>query len=1112
MNLHSFKYNLKQIRKFALKLIRSFLRKIFFKYCFIIVLLFVTVQLKSQFYNGMQMDFGKNRVQYKEFVWQFYRQKKFDTYFYVGGKNLAEFATNIADKRITQLESYFGYNFQKRIIFLIYNNMSDFRQSNVGFISSSDQYNIGGTTRIVDNKVFIYYDGDHVRFQKQIYGAIAEVMANEMLYGSDFTAKMTNSTLLTLPEWYYKGLISYMSDEWNVEIENFVKDGILSGKYDKFNRLSGKDAIYAGHSIWYYISQKYGKQVIPNILYLTRISKNSESGFLYVLGLPMKYLSYEWLNYFDEKYYNDEQKRSYPESNKILNKTRKTKVYQQLCESPDGNYFAYQTNEIGKVRVYLKTKDEKKGKVIFKFGQRLDQITDYSYPLLAWHPSGKIFSFITEEKGTIRLYFYDINEKKLDWKEMFNIDKIVDFSFSQDGFNLVLSAVKDGQTDIYVFNNAANTYTKITNDIADDRYPQFINNSSNILFSSNRKNDTLGNDNTTDFLNVNYDVFVYDFKTKSPVLTRITNTPIDNEIMPFHVKNNEFLFLSDENGIINRELAKFDSTINYIDTVTHYRYFTETIPLTNYSRNILQHNVNISGNSYSEILFKNGKYELFNNTLDYNSIVENGFQTNYKKNLIKKSIELDSIQKNKKANILKSDTIVINTLENIKLSDSSKIDINNYIFEFQKNKQKGYLPKNDSLKNVIKTDTANSNKFHPMMYLTSFYTNTVTSQIDFGFLSNSYQPFTGGPFYFNPGFNVFFKVGTTDLFEDYKITGGVRFAGNFNSNEYLLSFENLKKRLDKQIVFHRLALNSAMDYALIKTHTHEIHYILKYPFNQVTSVKFTSILRNDRSAFLSMDLPSLQHVDVIKTWLGEKVELIYDNTRNRGLNLYYGTRAKLFFEAYDQIDSKKANLFVVGLYVRHYQKIHRDLIWASRIAASTSFGTRKLIYYLGSVDNWINLSTKTQTFDQSVLIDQTQNYVYQAIATNMRGFTQNIRNGNSFAVINNELRWPIVKYFMNRPIHSDFFENFQVITFFDIGTAWSGSSPNSDQNAYNKEIIQNGPITIIIDKDRQPIVYGYGFGLRSRLLGYFVRADWAWGIENNTVLPSIFYLSLSLDF
>lgn len=1082
------------------------------KYGLFLFLSFIILSSNAQFYNGLQMDFGKNRVQYKEFVWQFYRQKKFDTYFYVGGKNLAEFTTNIAEKRINDLETYFGYTFEKRIIFLIYNNLSDFRQSNIGLVSGNDQYNIGGTTRIVNNKISIYFEGDHVRFQKQIYAAIAEVMVNEMLYGSDFTAKVTNSTLLSLPEWYYKGIISYLSDDWNVEIENNVRDGILSGKYEKFNRLSGNDAVYAGHSIWYFISQKFGKQVIPNILYLTRVSKNSESGFLYVLGLPMKYLAFEWLNYFDEKYYSDEQKRSFPESGSLLNKTKKTKVYQQLTESPDGNYFAYQTNEMGKHRIYLKTKDDKKGKCIFKLGQRLDQITDYSYPLLSWHPTSKILTYITEEKGTIHLNFYDLEEQKTDWKEIFNVDKIVDYSFSQDGFNLVMSAVKDGQTDIFVFNNAANTFTKITNDLADDRYPRFINNSNNILFSSNRTNDTLGLDKTENFENATYDIFQFDYKTKSPVLIRISQTKLSNETYPFQIKNNEYLYLSDENGIINRYYAKFDSTISYIDTITHYRYFTESKPLTNYSRNILEQSVSPAARSYSEILYKKGKYQLFSNTPDYKSDIKNNNLTIYKKNFIKKKAELDSLQKIKKIKDSKSDSVTTIVIPNIQIYDTSHIDINNYIFEFQKNKQKGYLPTNDTTKAIIKPDSVKKETLRPMLYLTSFYTNTVVSQVDFGFLSNSYQPFTGGPFYFNPGFNIFFKVGTTDLFEDYKITGGVRFAGNFDSNEYLLSFENLKKRLDKQIVFHRLALNSAMGYALVKTHTHEIHYILKYPFNQVMSARITTNLRYDRSAYLATELSTLQHKDIVSTWLGAKAEWIYDNTRNKGINLYNGTRSKVFFEAYKQVDAKESNLFVVGCDFRHYQKIHRELIWASRFAASNSFGNRKLIYYLGSVDNWINLSTKVPTFDQTVLIDQKQNYAYQAIATNMRGFTQNIRNGNSFAVLNNELRWPVIKYFMNRPIHSDFLENFQLISFLDIGTAWSGDSPYSKQNAYNNEIIHNGPITIIIDKDRQPIVYGYGFGIRSRLLGYFVRADWAWGIENNVVLPGIFYLSLSLDF
>ena len=230
------------------------------------------------------------------------------------------------------------------------------------------------------------------------------------------------------------------------------------------------------------------------------------------------------------------------------------------------------------------------------------------------------------------------------------------------------------------------------------------------------------------------------------------------------------------------------------------------------------------------------------------------------------------------------------------------------------------------------------------------------------------------------------------------------------------------------------------------------------------------------------------------------------------LNLYDGMRYKVFGEYYQQVNGNWSDVFIVGADIRHYLPIHRTLIWANRLAASTSFGGSRLIYYLGGVDNWTNLSRTVPTFDSSMPIDTTQNFVYQTLATNMRGFSQNIRNGNSFAVFNSELRWPIFRYFANKPINSDFLNNFQIIGFFDIGSAWSGTSPWDKKNHLNRKVIKNGPLVIVIDKGNEPIVSGFGFGLRSRLLGYFVRADWAWGIENHVLLPRIFYLSLSLDF
>ena len=95
---------------------------------------------------------------------------------------------------------------------------------------------------------------------------------------------------------------------------------------------------------------------------------------------------------------------------------------------------------------------------------------------------------------------------------------------------------------------------------------------------------------------------------------------------------------------------------------------------------------------------------------------------------------------------------------------------------------------------------------------------------------------------------------------------------------------------------------------------------------------------------------------------------------------------------------------------------------------------------------------------------------------------------------------------------SDFAENFMIVGFGDVGTAWTGWDPYSTDNSFNTTIVQDGNLLITIENQREPIIYGYGFGLRSRLFGYYVRFDWAWGVDDGVVLPSVKYLSLSMDF
>lgn len=399
------------------------------------------------------------------------------------------------------------------------------------------------------------------------------------------------------------------------------------------------------------------------------------------------------------------------------------------------------------------------------------------------------------------------------------------------------------------------------------------------------------------------------------------------------------------------------------------------------------------------------------------------------------------------------------------------------------------------------------------IYETSFYNNFIVDQIDFSFLNNSYQVYSQGAPYYNPGMNGLTRFGIIDLFENYRVTGGFRVSMDFESNEYLLSIESLKGKFDKQLIFHRQAFFSSNDTTYFKTHTHNVYLSYSKPFSPVLALKGTLAYRYDRHVYLATDVQTLNAAPLSRHWASIKGELIFDNTRKRSVNIYYGTRFKVFGEFYKEITEKKSDMIVLGVDFRKYIKIHRELIWANRFAASTSYGPTRLVYYLGGVDNWMGyLFNKSGMFDNTIPVNPNLNYGFQTLATNMRGFTQNIRNGNNFALINSEIRWPVVRYFAGHPLRSNFLNSLQVVGFGDIGTAWTGSSPWSGENAWDNEVIVNGPITVTLDSNREPIVAGFGAGVRAQVMGYFVRADWAWGIENNYLLPRIFYLSFSLDF
>lgn len=1109
----------------------------------LLLIFFLPVSGWSQFYDGYQMDFGRSRVQFDNFLWTFYKFDRFDVYFYLNGKELAEHTSRYVSGELTTMENRLGTHLDLKIQFLIFNNLNDLKQSNIG-LNADVNYNVGGVSYILGNKVVLYFDGSLINFEKQIRQGLAHVLLQNAIFGGNITSQILNSFLKNTPEWYSRGLISYLAEEWNTDIDDKIRNIILSGKFRKFSQLvmDENKVVDAGHSFWKFVADVYGKENITEIINMTRVSRSVENGFMYALGVSLKTLYKDWYSHYYAKYSNEQERFDpLPENSQItgrrvLKNNSVLRDYSQIESSASGENIAFVTNETGKFHVWLLNTSRNKLKRLYTGGFRLDEKVDFSYPLLSWHPSGKILSMIIENKGMIQLYFYDLDERKWTHRNLFGFEKVLDFSYSDNGQLLLLSAVQEGQSDIFTFNLISGSYERITNDIFDDLNPRFLENSTKIIFSSNRISDTLTEINSLPAdLPQHYDVFVYSYSNKDPLLRRITDTPVANELQPMPFGNNYVAYLSNESGINNQYIGLPDSVVAYIDTAVHYRFFTHSAALTNFPANISSHH--ISPEAETNVFIVNDKMfdKLYREELTINEPLETvkPETSDFVRSMTGENVALPSTvkpeipviapgeneqpasrQRKSFRNVMRDDTSEVPAESDLPETDD-QIDIDTYKFD-----QQGIIRINmpDSAQLLIDrsrklSDSAKSDFILPVQrnYYTEYFINELVTQVDFSYLNQTYQPFSSvdNPGFSYPGLSPTFKIGLTDLMEDYRIMGGMRVGLDFVNKEFFFNFSNLKGRLDKEFVFQYRHIEDVIQSAFVfRQKVLEGFYILTYPLNRVLRLKNTFLVRNENYIIAGPDELILKEPNVRQIWGGDKIQLIYDDSRELGLNLPHGTKFMLFGEYNQMVDDPAHNLLVLGFDFRSYARLHRQFIWANRLAGSTNFGKDRLMYFMGGTDGWIS-----PKFDRETRIDPSMNWAYQTLATNLRGFGQNARNGNNFIVLNSEFRFPVFTYLLNRPISSEFVKNFQVVAFGDLGTAWAGWNPYDKDNVLYTKYETYGPLRIKVQYEKDPIIGGIGFGARTKIFGYFMKGDFAWGIEDGKIKKEpIFYLSLNLDF
>ena len=201
------------------------------KYLF---LLFATCLCNLSFGQTNQVEFGKNRVQYHDDFddWLMYESYNFITYWYGKGRNIGESVVLMAEQDYGGIQNVLEHRMNDKIEIIVYTDITDLKQSNIG--SEEAFVNSGGQTKIVGNKIFVHFDGNHNNLRRQIREGIASVYLNAMLFGANLQEIVQNAVMMNLPRWFKDGLISYVGEEWNTELDNRLRDVILHENFEEF--------------------------------------------------------------------------------------------------------------------------------------------------------------------------------------------------------------------------------------------------------------------------------------------------------------------------------------------------------------------------------------------------------------------------------------------------------------------------------------------------------------------------------------------------------------------------------------------------------------------------------------------------------------------------------------------------------------------------------------------------------------------------------------------------------------------------------------------------------------------------------------------------------------
>ncbi|GBD86268.1 translocation protein TolB [bacterium BMS3Abin03] len=1039
-------------------------------------------------------QFGQNKVQYKDFDWYYIQTKHFDIYFTKGGEMITEFAAYAAEDALAKIQESFKYEINNRVTIIVYNSQNDFQETNV-----TDSYlseGIQGFTELFKNRVVVQFTGSYKEFRHLIHHELSHAVINDMFYGGSLQNIISNNISLQLPLWFNEGLAEYESIGWDIDEDMFIRDAAISEYLPDIQQLRGFFAYRGGQAVFYYIAKKYGKEKIGELLHKLKGVGNLNEAFKQTIGLNLKELSKRWEKDIKRIYWPDIEVMLDPDeyAKRLTDPEKGEGSYNTSPSlSPQGDKIAYISNRDFTFSLYLM--DANTGEMIDELAEGnvspdFEELNIIN-PGITWSPDSKKLAISALHHGYDLIYVMDIETKEFKTLPI-KLDAINGLSWSWDGKTIAFVGQTSRQSDIYTYNLETGEMTNLTNDIFSDRDPQWSHNGKEIFFASDRSNYLSADMLPADFKVYRYNynqTDIYSINAVTHNIRRITDLPNSNEMFPVVSEDDkEILFVSDLNGVNNvyKKRIVFNSSDENISDLTQIK----ASPVTNSQSGIYHLTLSKDGKKLAFNSFYDKSFSIFllNNPFELEQDVEALPLTKYRQGLFDLTLPtLTELAKTEKLEKDYTDSTFVsespfftgNVIDNNN-KDSVKVDYGNFIFG--KNE-------NDTTSNKDSINVA----FNP------------TDNLDEkgNYKVNKYK-ITFGPdlIYANAGYSTLYGfIGTTivsfsDVLGNHRLIGITGLQIDLKNSDYGLAYFYLAKRINWGIQgFH-----TARFVRLLRGYSANLFRFRNFGFVGTASYPLDRFYRLDFGLswlnVLSENLDDISEEPDNVSFIIPSVSFVHDNVLWGYTAPIEGTRYR--FDDFGNLgftDPAKSFFSILADY-RTYFRFFTDHSFAVRFSGGFSEGNNPQRFFIGGVDNWINRTYATT----EVPISSPSDFAFLTAALPLRGYNYAEQIGTRYALMNLELRFPLIRYLVTGGLPL-LLSNIQGVAFLDVGSAWS---KESGLRLFEKDQSNN-----LVTDD---LLMGTGVGARVFFLYFLLRFDVAWAYNIEHFSKPKFYFSLGLDF